>query len=54
MFDYSVEVDKYAKNFMICCSGTKSEDVQILVEKIIDAESHILQIIGYDLHITVP
>lgn len=42
MFDYSVEIDKYAKNFIICCSGTKSDDVQTLVEKIIDAESHIL------------
>lgn len=55
MFDHTIEIDKYVKCFIEYSKGKEGYDLQsVLIEKIVDAESHILQMIGYDLNIVVP
>ncbi|CAD8121621.1 unnamed protein product [Paramecium sonneborni] len=65
MFDWSVK--RYTNAFISYCISKKTVDLdglkienddqntfKLISEKIIDAESHILQMIGYDLNIVVP
>ncbi|CAD8202133.1 unnamed protein product [Paramecium octaurelia] len=65
MFDWSVK--RYSTAFISHCLSKKALDIdglkievddsstqKMISDKIIDAESHILQMIGYDLHIIVP
>ncbi|CAK70553.1 unnamed protein product (macronuclear) [Paramecium tetraurelia] len=55
MFDHTIEIDRYVKCFIVHCKSKEGDDLQsVLIEKIVDAESHILQMIGYDLNIIVP
>lgn len=43
MFDHTIEIDKYVKCFLAYCKGKEGDDLQsVLIEKIVDAESHIL------------